>query len=107
MSTYKDLLHAIKDVQLSTVRIGNNGEERGAPIRDKTDRLFLLLKQIRSQYGGRVSTQTNGGKTVQTYTIRAHDEFGDRGEFDVTFTYRTGLQPGVMGHVSVSVKPLD
>jgi hypothetical protein len=108
MSAYKDLLYAIRDVQTSSCQIYPGAIDFGSPVKDRNDRLFSLLRQMRDQYGGKVEEYKCTTGASQKLTIRGCDEWGNRGEFDVTFTYVTTRgRKDMIGYVYVDVKPLD
>jgi hypothetical protein len=108
MSVYKELLYAIRDVQTSSRRIYPDAADFGAPVKDKHDRLFSLLRQMKEQYDGKVEEHKYATGATQKLTVRGCDEWGDRGEFDVTFTYVTTRgRKDMIGYVYVDVKPLD
>ena len=87
MSVYVELFHTAEEIEKKSVRIYPDACDYGVPIFSNTDPLILMVKGIKEQYDGVVSTESYSTGSTQTVKISGLDEWEGKQEILFTFTY--------------------
>jgi hypothetical protein len=89
MSVYKELLYMIREVESQSVQIYPDACDNGVPIKSCNDAIIHLLRSIKEQYDGKVSTEKYSTGSTQTITIKWYDEWDTHKRMVTDFVYVT------------------